>query len=94
MLAAVPTDTLSVDEAMKRLDALAPVMHSLFSHGESWIESLPLPAWVTAPTGEMIMFNESYQYFYEKSRIHYFGGQTMLPGQKILPGASMPTTPR
>lgn len=62
-----------IREAMERFEALSSVVCSLFGNSESWIESLPLPAWVTAPTGEMLMFNQSYADTYNKSRAEYFG---------------------
>lgn len=60
-------------DEIDRLAELGSVVCSISANSDNWVESFPLPAWVTAPTGEMEMFNEGYARVYKKDRKAYFG---------------------
>lgn len=63
----------SLEESTKRLRELAPVVRSLLSYGESWLDSLPLPAWVKRPDGQMDFVNAAYESVYDVTRDDYIG---------------------
>ena len=70
---ALETQHSSLDESIQRLERLTPVVKSLSANAEAWLDSIPMPAFIKNPVGEMAFMNSAYVSAYNIRREDYIG---------------------